>query len=65
MSEPPPIFDLPEAPTFYPTDAEFADPLAYIRSIRHIGEQAGICKIIPPKSFRPPFSVDQEVRGAG
>ena len=56
------MFDLPEAPTFYPTDEEFADPHKYIQSIRHIGEKAGICKIVPPAAFKPPFSLNMEVR---
>ena len=29
------------APTFYPSEAQFADPLAYVQSIRHIGEKTG------------------------
>lgn len=36
-------FPLPlrPAPTFYPTEAEFADPIAYVQKIRHIGEKTG------------------------
>lgn len=37
------------APTFRPTEQEFAaGPLKYIESIRHVAEAYGICKIIPP-----------------
>jgi hypothetical protein len=39
----------PEAPIFYPTCDEFADPLEYIEKIRPIASRAGLCKIIPPK----------------
>lgn len=49
----------PEAPVFYPTEAEFADPLAYISKIRPIAENTGICKIRPPSvstNDSPPFS---------
>lgn len=29
-------------------------------SIRHIGEQAGICKIVPPAGWRPPFAINDK-----
>lgn len=56
------IFGLQDAPTYYPTEKEFLEPLKYIESIRAEAEQAGICKIIPPKGWKPPFSLDTEVR---
>lgn len=49
--------DLPEAPVFYPTMAEFQDPHRYIDSIREIGEKAGIIKIVPPKEWNSPFMI--------
>lgn len=50
---------VPDAPIFRPTDQEFAlGPLAYVAKIRPLAEPFGICKIIPPKSFRPTFDVD-------
>lgn len=48
----------PEAPVFRPTLDEFANPLTYISKIRPVAERYGICKIIPPASWQPPFSLD-------
>lgn len=39
---------LPLAPTFRPTDTEFADPIAYISKIEKEASAFGICKIVPP-----------------
>jgi len=51
----------PEAPTFYPSEQEFAaGPLAYVRAIRPQAEAYGLCKIVPPKSFRPDFAIQSE-----
>ena len=48
-----------EAPTFYPTAAEFHDPMQYIQSIRVRAERFGICCIVPPASWKPPFVLDR------
>jgi len=48
----------PEAPVFRPTSDEFKNPLAYINKIRSVAQRSGICKIIPPDDWAPPFSVD-------
>ncbi|XP_068656564.1 lysine-specific demethylase JMJ18-like isoform X2 [Aristolochia californica] len=47
-----PIID--EAPVFYPNEEEFKDTLSYIQSIRLKAEQYGICRIVPPPSWKPP-----------
>lgn len=52
---------IPEAPTFRPTEAEFRDPMAYIRSISEKASKYGICKIIPPENWNPDFAIDTEV----
>jgi len=53
--------DVPHAPTFFPTVEEMeGNPLDYIEKIRPIAQQYGICKIIPPKGWSPPFCVNME-----
>eukprot|EP00656_Telonema_subtile_P050650 TRINITY_DN6616_c0_g1_i4.p1 TRINITY_DN6616_c0_g1~~TRINITY_DN6616_c0_g1_i4.p1 ORF type:complete len:1738 (+),score=444.60 TRINITY_DN6616_c0_g1_i4:156-5369(+) len=55
------VFNTPDAPTFYPTAEQFADPSAFIESIRREGEKAGICVIVPPEGWAPPFSVPEDM----
>jgi len=52
---------IPEAPTFRPSEAEFRDPMEYIRSISEKASKYGICKIIPPDNWNPDFAIDTEV----
>lgn len=47
-----PVID--EAPVFYPNEEEFKDTLKYIASIRALAEPHGICRIVPPPSWKPP-----------
>ena len=51
-----------EAPVFKPTQSEFKDPIKYIQAIRKIAEPFGMCKIIPPASFKPECNVDDDMR---
>ncbi|XP_057778713.1 putative lysine-specific demethylase JMJ16 isoform X2 [Salvia miltiorrhiza] len=46
--------DLDDAPVFYPSEEEFEDTLKYISSIRAKAEIYGICRIVPPPSWKPP-----------
>lgn len=46
-----------EAPVFRPTLEEFAEPLRYLASIREAGEQAGICRIVPPEGWDVPLAI--------
>lgn len=56
------VHGIPEAPTYRPTEAEFRDPMEYIRSISEKASKYGICKIIPPDNWLPDFAIDTEVR---
>lgn len=50
-----------EAPIFRPTPADFKlGPIHYIAQIRSQAEKYGICKIVPPKTFKPPFAVNPD-----
>lgn len=46
----PPI--LVNAPTFYPTEKEFQEPLEYIEKLTPLAQSFGICRIVPPSSFK-------------
>jgi len=50
----------PEAPIFYPTEEEFESPMKYIEKIKPVAEKFGICKIIPPPGWLPPFCLDPD-----
>lgn len=52
--------NLPQAPAFRPTAEEFQDPLAYIASIQPIAEPFGICRVVPPEGWKPPFALDKD-----
>lgn len=50
--------EITEAITFTPSVDEFKEPLEYIEKIRLIGEKYGVCKIVPPADWKPPFVID-------
>nr|XP_043618518.1 putative lysine-specific demethylase JMJ16 [Erigeron canadensis] len=52
--------NLEEAPVFYPTEEEFEDTLKYIASIRDKAEAYGICRVIPPASWKPPCPLKEK-----
>lgn len=52
---------LQEAPTFYPTEEDFKDPVAYIQKIAPDGKRFGICRVVPPENWQPTFAIDTEV----
>ncbi|KAJ3393851.1 hypothetical protein HDU84_000814 [Entophlyctis sp. JEL0112] len=55
------MWDIPAAPVFHPSEEEWSgSPLKYIESIRAVGEEWGIVKIVPPASWKPGFHINQE-----
>lgn len=50
---------LESVPTYHPQGAEFDCPLKYIASIRRDAEKYGLCKIIPPRGWKPPFAINK------
>lgn len=56
------MFGLEHAPVYHPTILEFAKPLEYIEKIGWEAKEFGICKIVPPEGWRPPFALNTEVR---
>eukprot|EP00249_Psilotum_nudum_P024703 c29269_g2_i1 orf=563-4357(-) len=56
-----PVLD--DAPVFFPLEEEFSDTMEYIASISAEAEKYGICRIVPPQSWRPPCPLkDSEKR---
>eukprot|EP00629_Pelagomonadales_sp_RCC1024_P003224 CAMPEP_0119266428 /NCGR_PEP_ID=MMETSP1329-20130426/4916_1 /TAXON_ID=114041 /ORGANISM="Genus nov. species nov., Strain RCC1024" /LENGTH=507 /DNA_ID=CAMNT_0007266307 /DNA_START=264 /DNA_END=1787 /DNA_ORIENTATION=+ len=49
---------IPEAPTFWPSEEQFQDPLKYIEAIRSEAEPYGICRVVPPEGWSMPCHVD-------
>ncbi|XP_045621664.2 uncharacterized protein [Procambarus clarkii] len=56
---------LTRAPTFFPSEEEFTDPLDYIEKIRPEAEQFGLCRIVPPNNFKPECRVNDDMRFTG
>lgn len=57
----PRLFGLSDCPSYYPTQDEFKDPMAYIKSISEEAKEFGIAKIVPPEGWKMPFVTDTEV----
>ncbi|XP_062233109.1 lysine-specific demethylase JMJ703-like [Phragmites australis] len=53
-----PVLD--EAPVYYPTEEEFEDTFKYIEGIRPMAEPYGICRIVPPPSWKPPWLLKEK-----
>ena len=65
VETPPLSYDLSsliEAPVFHPNEKEFNDPIEYLEKIRSECERFGICRIVPPASFKPECQVADAMR---
>lgn len=51
---------LDEAPVFHPTEEEFKDTLKYVATILPHVKQYGVCRIVPPSSWKPPCRIEEE-----
>ena len=56
--------NLPVAPEYRPTAAEFADPIAYILKIEVEASRYGICKIVPPLAAPPREATVERLRAS-
>ncbi|XP_076905638.1 lysine-specific demethylase JMJ18-like isoform X2 [Bidens hawaiensis] len=52
--------DVEEAPVFYPTVEEFEDTIGYLSKIQPMAESYGICRIVPPASWKPPCTLTEK-----
>ncbi|SCV69106.1 BQ2448_2126 [Microbotryum intermedium] len=59
-SRPARMFGLQHAPVFHPTIEEFSKPMEYIEKIALEAREWGICKVVPPEGWRPPFALNTE-----
>ncbi|ETS64848.1 hypothetical protein PaG_00816 [Moesziomyces aphidis] len=60
----PRLFELEEAPVFYPTPEEFVDPMKYIAWVASPqggnAKTYGIAKIVPPEGWNPECVLDEQ-----
>ncbi|XP_025416028.1 protein Jumonji isoform X2 [Sipha flava] len=54
--------DMMDAPTFYPSEEDFKDPLEYFEIIKPVARKYGICRVVPPPSFKPECKVSDDMR---
>lgn len=51
-----------EAPIFRPTEKEFQDPIEFFERIMPVAATFGICRVIPPASFKPECRISDDMR---
>uniref|UniRef100_A0ACD5TPE0 Uncharacterized protein n=2 Tax=Avena sativa TaxID=4498 RepID=A0ACD5TPE0_AVESA len=52
--------DIDDAPVFTPTEEEFKDAIGYIMRIRPQVEKYGVCRVVPPPSWKPPSPLKEK-----
>ncbi|ANZ75661.1 BA75_02042T0 [Komagataella pastoris] len=54
--------DLISAPTLYPSTEQFNNPILYLSEPENVamGKKFGILKIVPPKNWKPPLSINMK-----
>jgi hypothetical protein len=53
-----------EAPTYRPTKEQWKDPFAFIMSVYPEASRYGMCKVVPPEGWAPPFALERGTNGA-
>ena len=53
-----PAGPLRECPVYHPSAEQWLDPLAFIRSIMVECAPWGLCRLVPPSGWSPPFALD-------
>ena len=51
---------LSECPVYRPSAAQWADPIGFVRSVMAEAGRAGMCRIVPPSGWQPPFALDSD-----
>uniref|UniRef100_A0A336MU90 CSON001431 protein n=1 Tax=Culicoides sonorensis TaxID=179676 RepID=A0A336MU90_CULSO len=51
-----------DAPIFRPTEKEFQDPIEFFERIMPIAAPFGLCRVIPPASFKPECRISDDMR---
>lgn len=59
------IPSLDEVPVLHPTEEEFEDTLKYVASILPHVKHYGVCRIVPPSSWKPPCRIKEEAMRYG
>lgn len=54
--------NLQQVPTVYPSETEFNELISFLSEpkITRLGNKFGMIKLVPPKSFKPPVSLDKQ-----